>query len=50
MCKDCNYFQVWRNNIITHLENEHGYMGPQENYHFEKLTLIPKRDLIHVSE
>ncbi|XP_031625984.1 uncharacterized protein LOC116342487 [Contarinia nasturtii] len=47
MCKDCNYLQIWRNNIIKHLKNEHGYMGPEENYHYEKFTLVPKRsDLI----
>lgn len=41
ICKDCNYTQFWRNNIIKHMENEHGYTRAEEKYHYEKVTVIP---------
>ncbi|XP_055326720.1 RE1-silencing transcription factor-like [Sitodiplosis mosellana] len=46
ICKDCNYTQLYRGNIIKHLENEHGYVGPEEKCHYEKVQLVPDLERI----
>ncbi|XP_055326727.1 zinc finger protein 699-like [Sitodiplosis mosellana] len=40
-CKECNYLQIEPKRMIVHLANEHGFECPTENYHYEKLTLVP---------
>lgn len=40
MCNGCNYLQISRDRIVKHLEVEHGFLGPSENYHYKRLKLI----------
>lgn len=40
MCKDCNYLQLNRSNMVKHLQYEHGFKGPEVKLHYEQLTLI----------
>lgn len=40
ICKDCNYLQLYRGNMIKHLKNEHGINDNFETG-FEQFTLIP---------
>lgn len=41
MCTECNYFQIKRERIFKHLENEHGFIKIEENHHYGKYTLLP---------
>lgn len=41
MCNECNYFQINRERVIRHLENEHGFIKTKENHHFGKHILVP---------
>lgn len=41
MCKDCNYLQIRREQLVKHLENEHGYMDVAEQHHFGQFILVP---------
>lgn len=42
ICKDCNYLQIHRDSMINHMENEHGYIGPEENCHYDQIVMIPE--------
>lgn len=41
MCKECNYLQINKANIVAHLTNEHEYRATEVDEHFEKITLVP---------
>lgn len=41
LCKDCNYLQIHREQLVNHLKNEHGYVDPREHYHYNQFTLVP---------
>lgn len=43
MCNDCNYLQFHRGNMIKHLKNEHGYVGPEEKCQYNRFVLVADR-------
>lgn len=43
VCKDCNYTQIQREQMIKHQKLEHGNTG--ESIYYEKLTLVPNFEL-----
>lgn len=46
MCKECNYLQIAKNQLVKHLSRHHLYSLPEIEQHYEKVTLIP--DFTHI--
>lgn len=42
ICRDCNYLQIRREQLVKHLKNEHGYIQPEEDHHYEQIVLLPE--------